>query len=262
MNHTAAVPPSFSPHDCPSLLPSLLLPPRAETDDVASRRRELVDQLSILSRGISILNDIRDSGIIAAPPHASGAAAVAGGMAGPGTGAGAGAGAGSVPGGGVGMGGMGMYFGPGAGAAPSHLGSGASVASMSPPTSRAADLGAYAAAYQNGGGGGAGFNMVGGTGFYAGPMMRGGGGPGGSGMGPGVGGSGGGGGSSGGRGDYGGSGRFSSSSPGAESVGSIGSVRGGGRESLDGGGHRPPSQVPQPALPQLNQRGASAVNVM
>jgi hypothetical protein len=168
------------------------------------------------------------------------------------------------------MGGMGMYFGPGAGAAPSHLGSGASVASMSPPTSRAADLGAYAAAYQNGGGAGgmgsgAGFNMVGGTGFYAGPMMRGGGGAGGSGMGPGVGGSGGGGGggggSSGGRGDYGGSGRFSSSSPGAESVGSIGSVRGGGRESLDGG-HRPPSQVPQPALPQLNQRGASAVNVM
>lgn len=52
-----------------NLHPPLLL--LAETDDVASRRRELVEQTSILNRGISILNEIRDSGIIAAPPHSS-----------------------------------------------------------------------------------------------------------------------------------------------------------------------------------------------
>ena len=41
-----------------------------ETDDVASRRRELVEQLAVLNRGISILNEIRDAGILAAPPTA------------------------------------------------------------------------------------------------------------------------------------------------------------------------------------------------
>jgi len=42
-----------------------------ETDEVATRRRELVDQLSVLNRGISILNEIRDSGIMAAPVSVS-----------------------------------------------------------------------------------------------------------------------------------------------------------------------------------------------
>lgn len=42
-----------------------------ETDDVAGRRRELVDQLTILNKGINILNEIRDSGITNAPPNAN-----------------------------------------------------------------------------------------------------------------------------------------------------------------------------------------------
>ncbi len=48
-----------------------------ETDDVASRRRELMEQLSVLNRGIGILNEIRDTGILAAPPTGSGSAAAA-----------------------------------------------------------------------------------------------------------------------------------------------------------------------------------------
>ena len=39
-----------------------------ETDDVASRRRELMEQLAVLNRGIGILNEIRDTGILSAPP--------------------------------------------------------------------------------------------------------------------------------------------------------------------------------------------------
>ena len=45
-----------------------------ETDDVASRRRELMEQLAVLNRGIGILNEIRDAGILAAPPTAAASA--------------------------------------------------------------------------------------------------------------------------------------------------------------------------------------------
>ena len=34
-----------------------------ETDDIASRRKELGDQLAVLNKGISILNEIRDSSL-------------------------------------------------------------------------------------------------------------------------------------------------------------------------------------------------------
>ena len=44
-----------------------------ETDDVASRRRELGDQLAVLHRGIAILNEIRDS-VPVAPLAPSGSA--------------------------------------------------------------------------------------------------------------------------------------------------------------------------------------------
>jgi len=49
-----------------------------ETEDVASRRRELGDQLAVLHRGIAILNEIRDSapgGAPLAPQPAAAAAA-------------------------------------------------------------------------------------------------------------------------------------------------------------------------------------------
>ena len=64
-----------------------------ETDDVASRRRELMEQLAVLNRGIGILNEIRDAGILAAPPTAGAAGnGAAGELVGAGMGAGAGAG--------------------------------------------------------------------------------------------------------------------------------------------------------------------------
>ena len=66
-----------------------------ETDDVASRRRELMEQLAVLNRGIGILNEIRDAGIMAAPPTAGGAGAAGELLVGAGMGAGVGAGAGS-----------------------------------------------------------------------------------------------------------------------------------------------------------------------
>lgn len=48
-------------------------PQRAETDDIAARRKELTDQISTLTAGLSILNEIRDAGILAAPPTGPGA---------------------------------------------------------------------------------------------------------------------------------------------------------------------------------------------
>ena len=43
----------------------------AATAGDAGRRRELVEQLSILNKGINILNEIRDSGITSSPPTAN-----------------------------------------------------------------------------------------------------------------------------------------------------------------------------------------------
>ena len=38
-----------------------------ETDEVAARRRELSAHLAVLAKGIAILNEIRDTGIMSAP---------------------------------------------------------------------------------------------------------------------------------------------------------------------------------------------------
>jgi len=58
-----------------------------ETDDVASRRRELGDQLAVLHRGIAILNEIRDQapggGGGGAPPAAAAAVAASSAAAAP-----------------------------------------------------------------------------------------------------------------------------------------------------------------------------------